>query len=292
MILGCTLDLYLFELHIAIRNAHTFQVARHMYDCLAPPEEGRATPSGRWREIVLEVGCGTAAGLVVAPAVSIVDQAIFCNASGKEGLFPSIQRSLGLLLRHPLQFIRGPAFLWLWVVYGSTYITANVSERLCIQHARDYQTAKFVTASAVNISMSVLKDRSFSRMFGTGLPRPLPPTAALCYAARDLITVGASFSLVEPLGRWTAKNVPGVSVQQSTFLAQLSMPLLAQVVNTPIFLYGMNLYNNPGSTTAQHKQFMTANYIKTLAGRVMRIAPAFSIGGVFNRAVRQSVFQS
>lgn len=236
-----------------------------------------------------EILCGILSGAAVAPAVSIVDKAIFSNASGRQPLLACIYESAKTLVRQPGQFFRSPSFLWIWGVYGFTYIVANCTERYHINKGEigtsTAQTNKFVATSAANISASLIKDRAFSQMYGVTAPRPLPPAAALCYAVRDMMTVGASFTLVDPISRWMVDRY-GLNLDRAKLSAQLACPLAAQVFNTPIFLLGMSLYNSPGGGWGIHQQAIRQHYFKTLGSRIARIAPAFSIGGVLNRTLR------
>ena len=238
-----------------------------------------------------EILAGLLSGVATAPLVSIVDQAIFCNASGKATVMESLKTSFSTLLRSPGQFFRGPTFLWIWAVYGATYAVSNTTERALIDRGQanaSSSVTKFAASSGTNVGMSLLKDRAFTRMFGQIAPRPLPPLSMLCYGMRDAITIAASFSLVEPLGHAFSERA-GIDRHASILLAQLACPLLAQTLNTPLFLYGLNLYNAPSSTAIQHTAFIRREYLKTLACRVARIAPAYSIGGVLNRTLRHKL---
>jgi len=235
-----------------------------------------------------ETICGVVSGAAVAPLVSIVDEAIFSNASGKATVIQSFRQSFTKLLRHPIQFLRSPTFIWIWAVYGSTYVVSNVVERMLIEaKAKNVSShpTKFVATSGTNISMSVLKDRAFTRMFGVNSPRPIPKLSLACYTVRDAMTIAASFIFVEPVGIQISEKF-GINRHTSTTIAQIFCPLIAQIINTPFFLYGMNLYNNPNNTNAQNVQFIFQQYWKTLACRFARIAPAYSIGGVLNRNLR------
>lgn len=75
-----------------------------------------------------EALCGLAAAGSVAPAIAIVDQSIFSNASGRERMLACVLRQTGIMLRQPLTFFRQPAVLWIYAVYGSTYVVANCGE--------------------------------------------------------------------------------------------------------------------------------------------------------------------
>lgn len=240
------------------------------------------------RMCAIEAACGVAAAAIVSPFISIVDKAIFSNASGKATIMATITESLRTLIRRPAQFFRDKSFRWIWVVYGGTYILANITDRLNIVRKSTLAqatTAKFIAASTANVSLSVIKDRAFSRMYGVSAPRPLPPTAAVCYAVRDMITVGASFTAVDPLGNMLGSHF-AMSSESAQVSAQLLAPVAAQVLNTPIFLLGMDLYNRPVTSAGDRVAFISKQYAKTLFSRWARIFPAFSIGGVVNRKLR------
>src|SRR3989338_9057551 len=130
-----------------------------------------------------EILAGLLSGVATAPLVSIVDQAIFCNASGKATVMGSLKTSFSTLLRSPGQFFRGPTFLWIWVVYGATYAVSNTTERALIDRGQanaSSSVTKFAASSGTNVGMSLLKDRAFTRMFGQIAPRPRPPLSMLC----------------------------------------------------------------------------------------------------------------
>lgn len=235
-----------------------------------------------------EAFSGVVSGAAVAPIVSIVDKAIFSNASGKASLTQSFKESFLLVARHPIQFLKGPSFLWIWAVYGSTYVVSNCTDRLAKTRNFDPVSSVLVATSSTNIGMSVIKDRAFSRMYGTTAPRPLPLASAACYGTRDFITIAASFTLIQPVAKHVESTF-GLQKSTAMLLSQLCCPLLAQLFNTPIFLLGMDLYNKPEATSAQRTEFIKAQYWKTFWSRVARIGPAFSIGGVVNRFLRQNL---
>lgn len=235
-----------------------------------------------------EILSGIISGATVAPIVSVVDKAIFSNASGKATFTESFKESAMLVVKKPVQFLKGPSFLWIWAVYGATYMASNCSDRYSRQKGTDPAMPVLLATSVTNIGMSVIKDRAFSRMYGTTAPRPLPLTSLGCYALRDFITVSASFTLVAPVARQIEAST-GMSKSSSLLVSQLFCPLFAQLVNTPIFLYGMDLYNKPEASSAERTAFIKNQYWKTWASRIARIGPAFSIGGVVNRLLRQAL---
>jgi len=75
---------------------------------------------------------GLFAGATITPFIAIVDRAIVENISGRCNQWVSIGRSLTKLTSSPIQFIRGRKELSVvYFVYGSTYVTANVTDTVC-----------------------------------------------------------------------------------------------------------------------------------------------------------------
>lgn len=235
-----------------------------------------------------EILTGIISGATVAPLISVVDKAIFSNASGKATFMDSFRESARLVATKPLQFLRGPSVLWIWAVYGATYVASNCADRYAKTRNLPVASTVLAATSSTNIGMSVIKDRAFSRMYGTTAPRPIPFTSLACYGTRDFITVAASFTLVSPIARVLESEL-GWERSHALLVSQLFCPILAQLTNTPIFLYGMDLYNKPEATSAQRTQFIKAQYWNTFMLRIARIGPAFSIGGVINRFLRSTL---
>ena len=62
-------------------------------------------------EILSDVLAAAGTALCVAPAISILDQAIVQNASGAKTLGASLKDSMSQMVRKPATFARSPAFL-------------------------------------------------------------------------------------------------------------------------------------------------------------------------------------
>jgi hypothetical protein len=221
---------------------------------------------------------------LVAPAISIIDQAIFSNASGKETMGISIRNSLRKLVFSPGQFVKQPQFLWIWAVYSGTYIVANCTETVANHKQIDYAFPKFITSSAANISLSLAKDGYYTRKFGTAAKGSVPMGSYLCYGVRDSSTVLAGFILPKH-GTEILVNY-GLNRKTAGVASQLFTPCLMQFLSVPLHLYGMDLYNNPQHTTSDRMKFLKREYAKTVGARIGRIFPAFGVGGVANTWLR------
>lgn len=245
--------------------------------------------------LIVRVGFETSTAIIsaftVAPAISIVDTAIVSNASGKEQLLPCLINGIKTCLSRPLFFLKQPAFLMIWGVYGGTYTAANNIEALCLRNNNSPLYPKFFGSAAANVSLSVMKDKAYARLFGVGEPKPFPKLSYGLFAARDSMTVLASFTLPKYVGKSlsTACNMEASSADN---LAQLITPCVMQLFSCPLHLHGLDLYNRPVAadgtelTNANRMQFIRQEYWKTAAARIARIFPAFGIGGVVNKYVR------
>lgn len=238
--------------------------------------------------VAIESSAAIISAFTVAPMISIVDKAIVSNASGKEPLIACLMNGCKVLVTNPIYFLKQPSFLFIWGVYSGTYIVANSVEALCERNSKSSFYPKFIGSSIANVSLSVLKDKAFARMFGVGDPKPFPMTSLGLFAVRDSMTILASFSLPSIIASSLQKS-HNWSESGSYYTAQLGAPVAMQVLSTPLHLYGLDNYNRTGSvSTDERLKFIKKEYIKTTLARMARIFPAFGIGGVVNKKVRAS----
>lgn len=237
--------------------------------------------------LAVEALAAIASAFSVAPAISIVDKAIVSNASGLEPLVPSVINSVKGLIKNPVQFFRQPAFLLIWGVYSGTYIVANGIQAFYERKGESAQFPKFVGSSVANVSLSVMKDKAFARMFGTGEAKPLPFRSYGLFATRDSLTVLASFTLPEVVAKGVEQTT-GVSKKTAETAAQLITPCSMQILSTPLHLHGLDLYNRGSATVSERLSFVKREYTKTVLARMARIFPAFGVGGVINKQARAS----
>ena len=199
--------------------------------------EGVDNNTNTYSPLLIRLGIESSAAIIsaltVAPLISIVDKAIVSNASGKEPLMQCALNGCKTLFTNPVYFFRQPSFLFIWGVYSGTYIVANSIEALCERGERSSFYPKFVGSSAANISLSVIKDKAFARMFGQGDPRPFPKVSLGLFATRDAMTILASFSLPELISKHLQHNF---HFHESTAynVSQLMTPVSMQILSTPL----------------------------------------------------------
>jgi hypothetical protein len=56
--------------------------------------------------------------------------------------------------------------------------------------------------------------------------------------------------------------------KNSELCSQLFTPCAMQLFSTPLHLWGMNIYNNPISSTKERWSFIRSEYLKTTAARI------------------------
>jgi hypothetical protein len=225
----------------------------------------------------------------VAPIISIVDKAIVSNASGLEPLVPCILNGFKTLFTKPFYFIKQPSFLMILGVYSGTYIVGNCTDAACDRAKRSSFYPKFVTSSVANVTLSVLKDKQFAKMFSKGvIEKPLPKLSYFLFATRDSATIFASFSLPKPTSQFIQRHFD-ISPFIADSSVQLFTPIAMQILSTPLHLYGLDIYNREVVSNFQERiEFIKREYAKTVLARMSRILPAYGFGGIINSHLRKS----
>lgn len=250
------------------------------------------------QRLIVDAACAATAGGLVAPIVSIIDKAIMENASGKNPLMTSIKTSLTHLLLKPHQFLTSKPFALILMVYGGTYLSANCLDtfKSTTRNQSASQTtsgpAKFITTSAANISLTMIKDSQYTKMFGAATTaRPVPPLTFALFALRDSMTVFASFNLPPVLAPRIPLTEAAEKYISRASTAQFLAPAGIQLLSTPFHLYGLDLYNRNGGTPFSDRvRKVRVDWLKSSLARMCRIVPAFGFGGVVNNSLR-SKFQ-
>ena len=117
--------------------------------------------------LTAEVLAAVSASALASPLISIIDKSIIANASGRQPLWAGVREGLHTLATRPWYFARQPQFVLIWIVYAGTYIVGNCIEGVYKDYwRREHFYPKFVGSSVANVSLSVWKDRLFTKMFG------------------------------------------------------------------------------------------------------------------------------
>ncbi|KAK4098311.1 hypothetical protein N658DRAFT_455343 [Parathielavia hyrcaniae] len=276
----------------------------------ADPNSNSST-SAKWntKDLAFRLGAdlisAASAAVLVAPIISIIDRSIMENASGRRSLTDSLKSSLRTLLLHPQRVILSKPFALIFALYGGTYLTANTldtatstARSLPATHVTS-GTSKFAASSAANIGLCIYKDQVFVRLFGPpgiiGAPRPVTLPSYLLFAARDCMTIFASFNVPPLLGPVLSRRF-GDQMQRyasGQTVAQFAAPAAVQLFSTPVHLLGLDIYNRPGVAGGWRDRWTAVrmNWAVSTAARVCRIVPAFGVGGAVNVKVRRALME-
>ena len=94
----------------------------------------------------------------------------------------------------PLKFFSSRQFLWIFAVYGPTYVAANTIDSLCKIYRTDDIMPKLVGVTFVNMVMSILKDRAYAWYFASKpSTRPVGMISLSIWFLRDVATIGGAF---------------------------------------------------------------------------------------------------
>jgi hypothetical protein len=261
-------------------------------------EDGRWNTDKLGRRLGVDLMCAATAGGLVAPLITIIDKSIIENASGKRPMMASIRASLSTLLLRPHHFLVSRPFRLIFMLYTGTYLTANTLDTVkgTVNNRPASATtsglSKFAATSTANLSLCLYKDSQFTKMFGTASARAVPPVSYALFAARDCLTIFASFNLPPliapslPLSEAVEAHISRVSAAQ--FLA----PAGIQLISTPLHLLGLDFYNrNGGTSMADRFSKVRMDWLKSSLARMCRIVPAFGVGGVVNNGMRKRFMQ-
>ncbi|WPG99553.1 putative membrane protein [Acrodontium crateriforme] len=245
------------------------------------------------KRLTVDLASAAAAGGLVAPIISIIDKAIIENASGRRPMMPSIQASISALIFSPHRFLASKPFALIFMLYTGTYFTANCLDtyKSTVQNKHAASTtsgpAKFLATTTTNLSLCLYKDSQFTKMFGTVSARPIPGPSYALFAARDCLTIFASFNLPALIAPSLPLSEASEKYISRTSTAQFLAPAAIQLISTPFHLLGLDLYNRNGGTKFSDRMTkVRVDWLKSSLARMCRIVPAFGVGGVVNNSMR------
>lgn len=231
---------------------------------------------------VAAVVAAVATGCVVAPPMTVIDRAIIRSQLYK---IPLWQAKAALTRGLATGSVRwNPALSVMTIVYGATYLTANLTDAAC-------PSAKDALTSAVNCSLVAWKDREYARLY-LGTSRSFPVLSYLLFGLRDGLTIVSSFRLKHQARQWLEDD-RGLTHHQAELVASLVVPASAQLASAPLHIVGVDLCDRPRNTSlADRFDAVRRGYASVCAGRVLRILPAFGLGGCVNDLVREALLQN
>ncbi|KAI5926865.1 hypothetical protein F4810DRAFT_653865 [Camillea tinctor] len=269
-----------------------------------------------WKPLVGDVTAAAIAATIVTPSMVIIDRAVVENIVHKKPLISSLWARTKLAARHPLQLVICRPFAIMWMLYAATYGTASVSDTL----ARHWfkiapETITFVATSAINVPLGVWKDVRYAQIYGnkpvkareTPLSTPgainkltatsqvptvplrgVPRAAALVFLIRDCFTIFGSVTLPPKVSGLIPDNLGSGRLSKET-MSQLMVPVLSQLVASPIHLVGLDMVNRqePRISLRNRVSHNQESLVPTTVMRSLRILPSFGLGIITNTEMRK-----
>ncbi|KAL5360672.1 hypothetical protein BJX96DRAFT_175519 [Aspergillus floccosus] len=248
-----------------------------------------------------DVAAATASAVVVAPAVTIIDRALVEKASCNWPLLRGLKAHFLDSLQRPGRFVFSKPFGLIWSLYAATYVVANGVDTITkhtIPASPTREPIVFASTFAVNVPLGVWKDIRFAELFSNcskgavdslrrSSPRAVSGAATAIFLFRDGITISGSFTLPPHC----AKAIPESLAHDAhtrTVITQITVPVLSQLMASPVHLLGLDLYNRPHVASLKDRVvFMRQNLPSATVVRCARIVPAFGFGCLANMELRE-----
>lgn len=244
-------------------------------------------------DMALSATVGVMAATCVSPFILTIDRAVTEYAAGNSTLLTACKNGTMKFLRAPHRVFMSVPLIMVAGVYGSTYAAANMINTYTERKATPRTTASAYNlfgTTAVNLTSGVAKDAAFAKMFGkkeaaNAVKRAVPPVSYALFSSRDLLTVGAGFT-VPPLMASALVQTSGLEPGRAAVIAQFAAPPLMQLVCTPLHLLALNMYNAPEASAQERastvaRLFASSVYVRMFrffcAYGIVRICPAFCI---------------
>jgi hypothetical protein len=265
-------------------------------------------------KLVGDIVIGTGVTFTVAPFLTVIDKAIVQSAAGTQTLLRSAFESVQGMFLQPVKYVKSPTFLLMWGVYAATYSTANSLKTLVeYQNNRnalrnDGTSSKssnsgstdlgkwgiFLGTTFVNSGFSLLKDRTYARLYGSNpIQASVPRLTYAMWMARDLSVVGSSFILPD-LVYPKLMDVYGLDENSAKRICQFTLPMGAQFVAGPLHYLGLDLYNRNLDSKSWFEAFLDRSkslyggFAPVVMARMARIVPGYGFGGVLNTQFRDN----
>jgi hypothetical protein len=202
-------------------------------------------------------------------------------------LTTSAVNNLKRMIFTPVAFFTKPTFAAVCIVYGGTYVAANSIMSYCEMNDMDSYWPKLLGTTVVNMALGITKDRYFAKVFNKSAPPVFPAVSWGLFFFRDLLTIGAGFNFPAKASTFLqdTKIIPTKSTADT--FSQVTVPMAAQMVLTPIHVLALDMYNRVGQTTLNRFQYIKNIYPETVSIRMGRVLCAYGIAGVTNKNIRQ-----
>jgi hypothetical protein len=216
--------------------------------------------------------------------MTLIDSSIIKSQINKLDFKRSFIQTSNEYIENKINFRR--PFGIMFLVYSSTYSTANLVELYCKKNNIDYKIPTFISTSIVNILTIAYKDKEYSKMFNTKY-NIFPKISYGLISVRDMITIYSCFIFKKDFMNYLSNYMPK---NTADFVSSITIPIAAQTISTPIHILAIDYFQRPEVKLVDRIKHIKSMYIPVCTGRIIRVLPAFCIGGFINDMLRNRNF--
>lgn len=228
-----------------------------------------------------DIFCAFTSSLLISPLMTIIDVSIIRSQINKKRFNQSIIETTNDYLNKKIRFSK--PFGIMLTAYTLTYSTANLIDLYCKKNNINSTMPLLFGTSFVNILTIGYKDKEYSKIFNNDKYLTFSKKSYLLFGIRDLITISSCFIFKKDLTNQINKYMP---YNFADFISSVILPIIAQIISTPLHILSIDIYNNPNSNRLERIKNIKKMYHSVCIGRVIRVIPSFCIGGFINDMLR------
>lgn len=218
--------------------------------------------------------------MIISPVMTVIDLSVIKSQIDNLNFYKSIKITLNELKTKKIN-IKYPLFV-MNNVYFLTYSTANITEKYCKKNNIDYKIPTLISTSIINIIMINYKDKEFLNIYNTTYK--FKKISFFLFSIRDMLTIYSTFILKKDVNN---KLLNYTTDNKADFLSTLVTPIFIQIWTTPIHILSIDIYQRPKSNINERIKKIKNNYINVCLGRMLRVIPAFCLGGYINEKLKK-----
>ncbi|RKK67478.1 hypothetical protein BFJ69_g14480 [Fusarium oxysporum] len=273
------------------------------WECFMPPTSSKSEPSNSGsygavilgRDLVGDTVAAMVASAFVAPSVVLLDRALVEKSSFNQPIIEGLRRHSQNCLKKPGSFIFSRPFGIVWVLYAVTFGTANATETVASRlKSTTISSLSFIPISLVNVPLGIWKDLKLAQIYSAQpteranvrqVVKRVSRASMTAFLIRDSATMFGSFTLPTLLASAVPDSV-FASPHGKIMATQTTVPILSQIVSTPVHLLGLDYYNrNSGATVVERlsrirADIMPATVVRYAANTIWTNNLRIAIAGV------------
>lgn len=227
----------------------------------------------------------------ISPIMTIIDMSVIQSQIKHISFGKSLITTQKNIFNRTLPFFR-PLYTMNFV-YSATYITANCSNYLVKNKYIENNQKYFVlfSTSLVNIASIAYKDIQYSKYFHNPNQQNITLksnhfNSYSLFAIRDMMTISSAFIFKQDINKYLEKKYK-ISHRKADFISSMTLPIVTQCFSSPIHILSIDYLQKPEITFKERIQHIKNIYWSVCIGRMIRVIPAFCMGGFLNDLLLQ-----